>query len=96
MQPGGGGGNREPAHADAYEAASSPNYYIFSGEKNRHFKGHFSSLLVQKLYCVFPEAKKRSWPMLDIFIIYIPMSYQNGLDPHVQFTLKYVSQSICF
>lgn len=34
----------------------------------------FSSLLVQKLYCVFPEAKKRSWSMLDIFTIYIPMS----------------------
>ena len=41
MQSGGGGGNREPAHADAYKAASSPNYYIFSREKNCHFKGHF-------------------------------------------------------
>lgn len=74
MQPGGCGGNGEIAYANANRAASFP-FITFSPErKNYHFKGHFSSLLVQKLYGVFPEVKKGSWSMLDIFTTYIPMS----------------------
>lgn len=74
MKPVGSKGIGYPAYADAYKAASFP-FITFSLERKIiNFKGHFSSLLLKKVYHVFPEAKKRSWSKLNIFTTYIPKS----------------------